>query len=80
MAVKGDAAQLIQSSGGGFCALPENEVSLAETVVKMANLPSKTLVEMGIRNKNFYNENLSLEVGVRKFLSVFRAVRALQSR
>ena len=80
MAVKGDAAQLILSSGGGCCALPENEVSLAETVVKMANLPSKTLFEMGNSNKKFYNENLSLEVGVRKFLSVFKAVRALQSR
>ena len=74
MAVKGDAAQLIKSSGGGCCALPENEISLAETVVKMANLPAKTLVEMGNSNKRFYKENLSLAVGSEKFLSIFKLI------
>jgi colanic acid biosynthesis glycosyl transferase WcaI len=74
MAVKGDAANLINASGGGCCAIPENEASIAETVVKMANLPSKTLVKMGSRNKSFYIENLSLAVGTEKFLSIFKLV------
>jgi glycosyltransferase involved in cell wall biosynthesis len=80
MAVKGDAADLIRFSGGGCCALPENVTSIVETVDKMANLPSKTLAEMGSRNKIFYVKNLSLKVGVGKYLLIFKDVVSLKNR
>ena len=80
MAVKGDAAELIQFSGGGCCALPENVTSIVETVVKMTNLPSETLAGMGIRNRIFYVKNLSLKVGVEKYLLIFKKLVFLKIR
>jgi len=74
MAVRGDAARLINDAGAGRCALPENEESLAEAVIAMAGLPSGVLTEMGKRGIEYYDRNLSLAVGTNKFLALFTAV------
>jgi len=76
MAVKGDAARLIERSGAGLCALPGNEESIADAVLRMAGLPSATLDEMGKRGSEFYAHNLSMAVGVEKFLTLFNTVVA----
>jgi colanic acid biosynthesis glycosyl transferase WcaI len=79
MAVKGDAADLVNAAGAGRCALPEDEASLAAVVMEMAALPSPVLEEMGNRGLEFYSRNLSLKIGTEKFLRVFRAVVTAQS-
>jgi glycosyltransferase involved in cell wall biosynthesis len=80
MAVKGDAAHLIEISGAGRCAQPENEDSLARVAIEMANLPASTLIEMGGRGAEYYAENLSLSIGTGKFLSLFKMIAANQAK
>jgi putative colanic acid biosynthesis glycosyltransferase WcaI len=79
MAVKGDAAHLIEDSGAGICALPENEASLANAVFELARLPSAALAEMGRRGSEYYMHNLSMAAGTGKFLKLFEACTLARS-
>jgi glycosyltransferase involved in cell wall biosynthesis len=79
MGVKGDAAQLIGATGAGRLALPEDEASLADVVLDMAQLPSTALAEMGSRGAAFYAQHLSLESGTRKFLALFQTVLTMSA-
>lgn len=77
MAVAGDATQLILGSGAGICAQPANARSIADAIMKLASLEPEKLHEMGESGRSFYWKKLSLDVGVRKFLTVF--ARAINS-
>jgi colanic acid biosynthesis glycosyl transferase WcaI len=79
MGVKGDAARLIEASGAGRLALPEDDASIADAVLDMAQLPSSALAEMGSRGAAFYAKELSLESGTRKFLALFRTILAISA-
>lgn len=71
MAVKGDAAELIVQAKAGYCAQPEDIDSITEAILDMATLPKEVLLQMGQNGKDFYNKNLSLNVGVSRFLRIF---------
>jgi len=71
MAVRGDAADLVTMSGGGVLAQPENPESIADAVLTLASMPDTELVEMGGRAARYYFDNLSLRIGVEKFVQVF---------
>ncbi len=72
MAVNGDAAELVQRSGGGVVAASESPVALAEAVEALAGMPSETLGQMGVRAQNYYSEHLALRTGVKRFGHVFK--------
>ena len=74
MGVKGDAAALIVQASAGQLAVPEDDASIADAVLKMAQLPPSDLVEMGKRGAAFYAEQLSLKIGSERFLALFRSV------
>jgi len=74
MGVKGDAASIISKSNSGYCAIPEDEESIADAVNKMFELPPDELKLMGIRGLEYYNNNLSLKIGAEKFIKVFNHV------
>ena len=74
MAVRGDAAKLIATSGAGCLALPEDDKSIADAVIKMSQLPAEALEAMGKRGSEFYIQHLSLAIGAQKFEALFRAV------
>lgn len=74
MAVRGDAAELSSVARAGCFAQPENPVSISNAVLEMAALSSGDLAQMGLNAKKFYYDNLSLAVGVRKFIEVFERV------
>ncbi len=78
MAVRGDAADLITTSGGGVTCEPGDPRALAKAIEEMANLPPAQLREMGERGRDFYRNELSLRIGVQRFLDVFR--RTLEER
>ncbi|MBU0743756.1 MAG: glycosyltransferase family 4 protein [Gammaproteobacteria bacterium] len=80
MAVKGDAADLVIQAKAGYCAQPEDPSSIALTVLKMANLTENELMEMGKNGMNFYSKNLSLAVGVNKFIEIFKQTTAVEKR
>jgi colanic acid biosynthesis glycosyl transferase WcaI len=75
MGVNGDAAYLIEKSKSGICCQPNSSTSLADAIEQMVLLPQSEREMMGDNAKYFYNEELSLNKGVDKFISVFEAVK-----
>lgn len=74
MAVNGDAADLVRRSGGGVSVPSGDPDALAQAVKSVAELSAAELDGMGKNARNFYQENLSVKVGVRHFSSVFDRV------
>jgi colanic acid biosynthesis glycosyl transferase WcaI len=71
MAVRGDAADLVEAAQCGICACPEDPVSLANAAIRMASLTQDERAAMGRRGQEFYRTNLSLSVGARHFARHF---------
>ncbi len=74
MAVRGDAAELVQRSGAGVLAEPENVESLVEAVASLVVAGRDANGAMGKRGLEFYGNQLSLRVGVARFADVFRSL------
>ncbi|QXI39803.1 glycosyltransferase family 4 protein [Pseudomonas xantholysinigenes] len=72
MAVDGDAADLVHRSDCGVVAEWENPQSLADAMVALASLDADARQQMGQRGKRYYQEHLSLKVGVERFGQHFR--------
>lgn len=73
MAVRGDAANLVEKAKAGLVCTPEDPESIASAVEQLAGMSRHALNEMGERGRKFYVTELSLAVGARKFESVFRS-------
>ena len=71
MAVPGDASRLVLEANAGVCAQPSNARSIADAIQQLASLPPSELQKMGENGRAFYWENMSLDVGARRFLEVF---------
>jgi glycosyltransferase involved in cell wall biosynthesis len=77
MAVRGDAAALVQDAGAGVCVDPENPQVLASAICDLAGLAPEALAAMGARGRAYYEAHLSIAAGVDRFEAVFReAARA----
>lgn len=74
MAVKGDAAELINTSRSGVVCEPENVEDIAQCIISLYRMPRSALKNMGTNGKDYYNKNLSFDIGVEKFNSVFKDV------
>lgn len=76
LAVRGDAAALIEECGGGITVAPGDPESLAAAADALAALPAERLAEMGRRARAYYEAHLSIEHGVARFGQMFRKVIA----
>lgn len=74
MAVEGDAARLINSAKCGLTAKSEDPDDIAEKVEQFVSLDRNQLIRLGQNGKIYYRNNLSLDVGIRKFTEIFRLV------
>ncbi|PFH10699.1 glycosyltransferase involved in cell wall biosynthesis [Collimonas sp. PA-H2] len=74
MAVSGDAADLVRRAEAGIAVKPENAASLADGVLQMTRLSVELREEMGKKAIEFYQKELSLDVGVERFIEVFNQV------
>jgi len=74
IAVRGDATDIVLRAGAGLKCEPENPQSIAKTVEKFQAMSRAELEQMGERGKRFYQEQLSLAIGVWKFEKVFQQV------
>lgn len=75
MAVTGDAAELVQKAECGGIAISEDEASLEYAILKIYYLPIRERLQMGINAQTFYIKELSLESGVKQFVSIFEKVK-----
>ncbi len=74
MAVDGDAADLVVQSGGGVVAESENAEALAAAAESLSTLAPDQLHAIGQSAKRYYQELLSLKVGVSKFGAIFTSL------
>ena len=72
--VKGEAADILRKSGAALVNPPEDVVSLAESMIAMSLMNKADLIEMGQKGKNYYEGNLSFEVGIRKTLDILATI------
>ena len=72
MAVAGDAARLVEQSGGGVNCPPEDPAALAEAVRRLRATSQPERDAMGRRGRAFYDRHLSLAVGAEKFERMFK--------
>ncbi|MGL4830710.1 MAG: glycosyltransferase family 4 protein [Vibrio sp.] len=75
MGVKGDAADLIDMAGAGITCEPNNPQSLAGAIQQLVEMTSQERDLMGLNAKNFYYDNLSLQQGVSRFISIFEEIK-----
>lgn len=71
MAVKGDAANIIDQANAGVIAQPENAESIIKGIESLYNLSAVELSELGENGKKYYFQYMSLEKGCRNFIDVF---------
>lgn len=76
MAVRGDAADLVQRAGCGWVCTPGDAEELAAQVEAAARVGPAGRAQMGEAGRAFYSRELSLGIGVKKF----EAVLALAAR
>lgn len=74
MAVRGDAAELVARAECGVAATPEDARSIADAAIRLADMGRAEREAMGLRSQTFYEQELSLAVGVERFALLFRAL------
>lgn len=74
MAVRGDAARLVEAAGAGVCVAPEDPEALANAVCELSATNPERLSTMGRRGRAYYLREMSLETGTTRFEAVFRQV------
>jgi colanic acid biosynthesis glycosyl transferase WcaI len=79
MAVPGDAADLVTRAGCGVVCPPEDAPALAEAAWHLFQLSEAERAAMGQRGREFYQRELSMDVGVRRFEDIFSDVVAVKS-
>jgi glycosyltransferase involved in cell wall biosynthesis len=80
MGVEGAAAELVEKAGCGLSCIPENPSSIARAVEKLFSMSKTDLKKMGNAGKNFYNSELSLRVGAKKFEKLFVQIGKTSSK
>ncbi len=74
MAVRGDAAELVQQAGAGFSCSPSDADQLAKTVAAFVAMPLVQREVMGRAGRDYYATQLSLSRGVSHFEELFAKI------
>ncbi|MEM6786201.1 MAG: glycosyltransferase family 4 protein [Myxococcota bacterium] len=72
MAMRGDAANLIETAEAGLVVPPDAPDQLADAVATLAATNPERLAAMGQAGRAFYDRELSMRVGVQKYCDLFR--------
>jgi glycosyltransferase involved in cell wall biosynthesis len=69
--VSGESSDIVNNTNSGLCFIPDDPIDLYKKIIFSMNLGKDKLGEMGNRGKKFYDENISFDIGVKKFLAIF---------
>lgn len=72
LGVEGAAAELVKQAGAGISFIPENPDSIIQAIEKMYTMPSVDLRKMGEAGRLFYEKELSLRIGSKKFEQILQ--------
>lgn len=79
MAVRGDAADLVLTAGGGIACPPESPTELSAAIEQLSQASPASLRAMGKNGRTYYVKELSFETGVAKFEKLLYAAAHAQS-
>jgi len=79
MAVGGDSAELVLKAGAGLTCEPGDAHGIATAVQQLIAVGPKRLAEMGHCGKKFYEQEMSVAVGVARFEQIFQDVATVVS-
>lgn len=71
MGVRGDAAELVRRAGAGLVCEPEDVEDIVEKVLRFYEMPENQRLKMGVKGRNFYLSNMSINAGVAAFENLF---------
>jgi glycosyltransferase involved in cell wall biosynthesis len=71
LGVRGDAADLLDASGGGVTFAPGDPDDLARRLRELHAMPRQALAAMGARGRAYYHEHLSLDIGQQRMARLF---------
>ena len=74
LAVRGDAADLVEAAKAGICCSPEVPAEIAKAVLKLYAMPKSEREQMGANGREFYDREVSLKIGTEKFERLFQKV------
>jgi glycosyltransferase involved in cell wall biosynthesis len=74
MAVRGDAAKLVEQAGCGVLAIPENPQSLAKAAIRLADLSEPERSAMAENSWKYYERELSFSAGAGRFEKLFHGL------
>lgn len=74
MGVSGDASNLVLRADCGVCFEPEKPADLVQVVKILMLLPPTEIQKLGVNSERFYDEHLSVKVGVDSFVKIFNEV------
>ncbi len=72
LAVKGDAATMVTAAQCGVVAKPEDPQSIADAALALAAMPGGEAKALGVNARMYYEQHLSLRVGVSAFAEIFK--------
>jgi glycosyltransferase involved in cell wall biosynthesis len=72
--VEGAASKLVDQAGAGISFIPENPNSITQAVEKFFTMSSVDLNKMGAAGKLYYEKELSLNIGAKKFEKIFQQI------
>lgn len=73
MAVRGDAAELVNKAQAGIVCPPESATELAGAIERLVNMTTEAREQLGKNGMIYYQRELSLKVGVKRFEQLFSA-------
>lgn len=73
LGMRGNAADLIENSGGGWKFEPDNVEDLVVQVKKICAMDSSELSQIGLKGKDYYHKALSIESSTQKLITNFKA-------
>ncbi|MFZ0274361.1 MAG: glycosyltransferase family 4 protein [Acidobacteriaceae bacterium] len=79
MAVRGDAARLVERANAGVLAEPEDPTSITAAVEKLASLLPEDRERMGAAGRAFYQRELAIDVAVDQFRDLFHRLTKAKS-
>ena len=79
LAVRGDAARLVEAAEAGLICPPEQPAAMAACVQQLHDLPPADRAGMGRRGRAYYNDHLDMPIGVTTLLARLRDAAGVQS-
>lgn len=69
--VPGESSDIVKNINAGLCFFPDDSEDLYSKIILSMGLEKSELERMGINGQHFYDENISFEIGTKKFAEIF---------